>query len=156
SLVNAASGSGDEHGLDWYEVAGHGGFGDEAQARRQADLATEALRARAETFVGLGVVRTFRSGTRFTLRDLSSLGPSGEPGFEPEFALDRVEHVGINNLPPETRASLAQRLGGLDRHLALDGDALAEPGAQPHDDAALCADAAVLAKAREVGYANRF
>lgn len=156
ALVNPASGQDDAAGLDWYEVAGHGGFADEAQARRQANLATEALRARAETFVGLGVVRTFRSGTRFTLRDLSPLGPAGEGGFEPEFALDRVEHVGINNLPPETRASLAQRLGGLDAHLVLDGDALAAPGAEPHEAVSLRVDPAVLAKAREVGYANRF
>ncbi|WZB64970.1 contractile injection system protein, VgrG/Pvc8 family [Achromobacter xylosoxidans] len=54
ALVNPASGQDDAAGLDWYEVAGHGGFADEAQARRQANLATEALRARAETFVGLG------------------------------------------------------------------------------------------------------
>ncbi|MGE8656385.1 MAG: type VI secretion system Vgr family protein [Achromobacter sp.] len=154
--VSAADGQNEAAALDWYEVAGHGGFADEAQARRQAGLAGEALRARAETFVGLGVVRTFRSGTRFTLRDLSALGPANEPGFEPEFALDRVEHVGINNLPPATRASLAQRLGGLDAHLALDIDALPEPGAEPDDAAGLRPDAFVLAKAREVGYANRF
>ncbi|MFY2565998.1 type VI secretion system Vgr family protein [Achromobacter ruhlandii] len=156
ALVNPASGQDEAAALDWYEVAGHGGFADPAQARRQAELATEALRARAETFAGLGVVRTFRSGTRFTLQDLSALGPADEAGFEPEFALDRVEHVGINNLPPQTRAALAQRLGGLDAHLALDIDALPAPGARPHEAASLSADAAVLAKAREVGYANRF
>ncbi|WP_241076340.1 type VI secretion system Vgr family protein [Achromobacter insuavis] len=144
--VNPASGQDDAAGLDWYEIAGHGGFADEAQARRQANLAREAVRARAETFAGRGVVRTFRSGTRFTLRDLSSLGPAGEVGFEPVFALDWIEHVGINNLPPETHASLAQRLGGLDAYLMLDGEAAASQSPDP----------AVLAKAREVGYANRF
>ncbi len=149
------AGGGEETGLEWYEVAGHGGFADEAEARRQANLAIEAVQAGAETFVGLGGVRTFRSGTRFTLQNMSALGPAGEEGFEPVFALDRVEHIGINNLPPETRASLAQRLGGLDAHLTLDAEALAPPGARP--DAELPqADAAVLAKAREVGYANRF
>ncbi|WP_197286777.1 type VI secretion system Vgr family protein, partial [Achromobacter sp. 2789STDY5608615] len=141
--VNPASGQDDAAGLDWYEIAGHGGFADEAQARRQANLAREAVRARAETFAGRGVVRTFRSGTRFTLRDLSSLGPAGEVGFEPVFALDWIEHVGINNLPAETQASLSQRLGGLDAYLTLDG-------------APQAPDPEVLAKAREVGYANRF
>ncbi len=154
ALARPADG-GEETGLEWYEVAGHGGFADEAEARRQATLAIEAVQAGAETFVGLGGVRTFRSGTRFTLQNMSALGPAGEEGFEPVFALDRVEHIGINNLPPETRASLAQRLGGLDAHLTLDAEALAPPGARP--DAELPqADAAVLAKAREVGYANRF
>ncbi|WP_175211862.1 type VI secretion system Vgr family protein, partial [Achromobacter anxifer] len=155
ALARPADGS-EETGLEWYEVAGHGGFADEAEARRQANLAIEAVQAGAETFVGLGGVRTFRSGTRFTLQNMSALGPAGEEGFEPVFALDRVEHIGINNLPPETRASLAQRLGGLDAHLTLDAEALAPPGAaRPNADLPQ-ADAAVLAKAREVGYANRF
>ncbi|KGD90380.1 type IV secretion protein Rhs [Achromobacter sp. RTa] len=157
ALVNPASGEDDAAGLEWYEPVGHGGFADEAQARRQATLAMEAVRARAETFIGRGGVRTFRSGTRFTLQAMSSLGPAGEDGFEPVFALDRIEHVGINNLPPETRASLAQRLGGLDAHLLLDEDAPPPPGGEPQAGAtASSADAAVLAKAREVGYANRF
>uniref|UniRef100_UPI001178A152 type VI secretion system Vgr family protein n=1 Tax=Alcaligenes xylosoxydans xylosoxydans TaxID=85698 RepID=UPI001178A152 len=147
---------GEETGLEWYEVAGHGSFADEAEARRQATLAMEAVQAAAETFVGLGSVRTFRSGTRFTLQNMSPLGPAAEEGFEPAFALDRVEHVGINNLPPETRASLAQRLGGLDAYLALDAEAPESPGAERARAEPSRADAAVLAKAREVGYANRF
>ncbi len=155
ALARPADG-GEDAGLEWYEVAGHGSFADESQARRQAALAMEAVQAAAETFVGLGSVRTFRSGTRFTLQNMSPLGPAAEEGFEPAFALDRVEHVGINNLPPETRASLAQRLGGLDAHLALDAEAPESPGAARRDDDPSRPDAAVLAKAREVGYANRF
>lgn len=156
ALVNPANGDDDAAGLEWYEPLGHGGVTDEAQAKRQATLAMEAVRAQAETFVGLGGVRTFRSGTRFTLQGMSSLGPAKEEGFEPVFALDRVEHAGINNLPPETRASLAQRLGGLDAYLVLDDDAIAAPGVEGDAALALAPDAAVLAKAREVGYANRF
>ncbi|CAB3930056.1 type VI secretion system Vgr family protein [Achromobacter insolitus] len=155
ALARPADG-GEEEGLEWYEVAGHGSFADEAQARRQAGLAMEAVQAGAETFAGLGGVRTFRSGTRFTLQNMSPLGPSGEEGFEPVFALDRIEHVGINNLPPETCASLAQRLGGLDAHLTLDAEAPEPPGAGRQDADPSRADAAVLAKAHEVGYANRF
>lgn len=156
ALVNPANGDDDAAGLEWYEPLGHGGVTDEAQAKRQATLAMEAVRAQAETFVGLGGVRTFRSGTRFTLQGMSSLGPAKEEGFEPVFALDRVEHAGINNLPPETRASLAQRLGGLDAYLVLDDDVIAAPGVEGDAALALAPDAAVLAKAREVGYANRF
>lgn len=156
ALVNPANGNDDAAGLEWYEPLGHGGVADEAQAKRQAALAMEAVRAQAEIFVGQGGVRTFRSGTRFTLQAMSSLGPVNEAGFEPVFALDRVEHVGINNLPPETRASLAQRLGGLDAHLMLDDDAIAAPGAERDDTVEPAPDAAVLAKAHEVGYANRF
>jgi uncharacterized protein involved in type VI secretion and phage assembly/uncharacterized protein (DUF2345 family) len=155
ALARPADGT-DDAGLEWYEVAGHGSFADEAEARRQATLAMEAVQAGAETFVGQGGVRTFRSGTRFTLQNMSPLGPAGEEGFEPAFALDRVEHVGINNLPPETRASLSQRLGGLDAHLALDTEAPAAPGAAGSNADPSRPDAAVLAKAREVGYANRF
>lgn len=156
ALVNPAGGADEAAGLEWYEPVGHGGFADEAQARRQATLAMEAVRASAETFVGRGGVRTFRSGTRFTLQAMSSLGPADEEGFEPVFALDRVEHVGINNLPPETRASLAQRLGGLEAHLSLDEDAPLPPGGATPADAASSAGAEVLAQAREIGYANRF
>ncbi|NMK49607.1 type VI secretion system Vgr family protein [Achromobacter sp. Bel] len=156
ALVNPANGDDDAAGLEWYEPLGHGSVADEGQARRQATLAMEAVRVQAETFVGQGGVRTFRSGTRFMLQGMSALGPAKEEGFEPVFALDRVEHVGINNLPPETRASLAQRLGGLDAYLVLDDDAIAPPGVEGDAALALAPDAAVLAKAREVGYANRF
>lgn len=156
ALVNPASGEDDAAGLEWYEPIGHGGVADEAQAKRQATLAMESVRVRAESFVGLASVRTFRSGTRFTLQDMSSLGPVNESGFEPAFVLDRVEHTGINNLPPETRASLSQRLGGLDAYLVLDDDAVAAPGSAAQDAWEPAVDAAVTAKAREVGYANRF
>ena len=150
-----ATPSGDDAGLEWFEPLGHGGFVNEAHAQFQANLMMEAVQARAETFLGRGNVRTFRSGTRFTLQEMSPLGPAGEAGFEPKFALDRLEHVGINNLPGNEDAALSQRLGALDDFLDFDDD-------EPFDDQPDAAgepgrpEPALLTRAHEAGYANRF
>ncbi|MFC4278621.1 type VI secretion system Vgr family protein [Achromobacter aloeverae] len=180
----SASDAGEDDALapEWYEAAGHGAFENEAHARRQAAVALESVQARNEIFTGRSGVRTFRSGTRFRLQDMSPLGPSGEAGFEPVFALDRIEHVGLNNLPVAAQAALKSRLGGMARWLHYDApppapggrpeagapagpDDFAERGQSPTwrqdlgggaDDAALAPDPAVLEKARAVGYANAF
>ncbi|CAB3911042.1 type VI secretion system Vgr family protein [Achromobacter pulmonis] len=187
ALAGPASGADDERaGLEWFEPLGQGGLLNQAHAQFQANLLMQATQAHAETFIGRGNVRTFRSGTRFTLREMSPLGPAGEPGFEPVFALDRVEHVGVNNLPGQNDASLADRLGALDDFLCFDDehargadfeagagddpdagagaldeldDGLGQSRSPDRDEAAFDAqrpDAAVLARAHEVGYANRF
>ena len=179
ALAGPANGSDeDSAGLEWFEPLGHGGLLNQAHAQFQASLLMQAAQASAETFIGRGNVRTFRSGTRFTLQDMSPLGPAGEAGFEPAFALDRLEHVGINNLPGQADASLADKLGALDDFLCFEDDEAseAEHGADSgyaihyaiddainpdlhQDDAQISAsrpDAAVLARAHEVGYANRF
>ena len=156
--------SSESTGLEWFESAGHGALENEDDARRLAEHAMEALRVHADTFVGTGSVRTFRSGTRYRLDDMSALGPQDEEGFEPAFVLSAIEHVGINNLPVGTREALSQRLGGFDRYLAFDvaPDAptaaarltgLSSIQASAVQDSP---DAAVLARANEVGYANRF
>ncbi|WP_233233180.1 type VI secretion system Vgr family protein [Bordetella sp. LUAb4] len=131
---------------EWYEAAGHGAFENEAHAQRQASIVLEGVQARNETFAGRGGVRTFRSGTRFRLDDMSPLGPSSEEGFDPVFALDRVEHVGVNNLPVAAQAALEAQLGGMAQWLQYDAAA----------DAPDTPDPAVLEKARAVGYANAF
>lgn len=163
ALAGPASGSDDESaGLEWFEPLGHGGLLNQAHAQFQATLMMQAVQASAETFVGRGNVRTFRSGTRFTLRDMSPLGPSGEAGFEPVFALDLLEQVGVNNLPGQDDASMAGLRGALDDFLCFDDDAAArgsDEEAQPRGEAFFDGtqpDAAVLARAHEVGYANRF
>ncbi|VFR94268.1 VgrG protein [plant metagenome] len=160
------SDSGEAEGLEWYDFTGHGSLASEDEARRQAELLWEGFHAEDEQFLGRGTVRSFRSGTRFTLKDMAPLGPAGEKDFEPVFALDAVEHVGINNLPEAARASLDARLGPLDAALNFDaapaapvrGDAV---GAQ--DDDALWRDVpaetpaeALLTQARATGYANGF
>lgn len=183
ALAGPAHGSDeDSAGLEWFEPLGHGGLLNQAHAQFQASLLMQAAQASAETFIGRGNVRTFRSGTRFTLQDMSPLGPAGEAGFEPAFALDRLEHVGINNLPGQADASLADKLGALDDFLCFEDDEASESehGADSdhainyaiddarddaiapslhQDDAQIGAsrpDSAVLARAHEVGYANRF
>lgn len=183
ALAGPANGSDeDSAGLEWFEPLGHGGLLNQAHAQFQASLLMQAAQASAETFIGRGNVRTFRSGTRFTLQDMSPLGPAGEAGFEPAFALDRLEHVGINNLHGQADASLADKLGALDDFLCFEDDEASESehGADSghainyaiddasddaiapslhQDDAQIGAsrpDAAVLARAHEVGYANRF
>ncbi|WP_312431731.1 type VI secretion system Vgr family protein [Achromobacter sp.] len=158
ALAGPADDAGDERALEWFEPLGHGGLLNQAHAQFQANLLMQAAQASAETFVGRGTVRTFRSGTRFTLQEMSPLGPSGEAGFEPNFALDRVEHAGVNNLPGQTDASLADRLGALDDFLCFEDEA-EDDGQAPQGDADIGVgrpEAAVMARAHEVGYANRF
>lgn len=158
ALAGPADDAGDERALEWFEPLGHGGLLNQAHAQFQANLLMQAAQASAETFVGRGTVRTFRSGTRFTLQEMSPLGPSGEAGFEPNFALDRVEHAGVNNLPGQNDASLADRLGALDDFLCFEDEA-EDDGQAPHGDADIGVgrpEAAVMARAHEVGYANRF
>jgi uncharacterized protein involved in type VI secretion and phage assembly/uncharacterized protein (DUF2345 family) len=163
ALAGPANASGDDGaGLEWFEPMGHGGLLNQAHAQFQATLLMEAVQANAETFLGRGNVRTFRSGTRFTLQDMSPLGPAGESGFEPVFALDRLEHAGVNNLPGQADASMAAKLGTLDDFLCFEDDEAREAtddNVRDHDDALIGVgrpEAAVLARAHEVGYANRF
>lgn len=158
ALAGPADDAGDERALEWFEPLGHGGLLNQAHAQFQANLLMQAAQASAETFVGRGTVRTFRSGTRFTLQEMSPLGPSGEAGFEPNFALDRVEHAGVNNLPGQNDASLADRLGALDDFLCFEDEAEDDSQASQGDaDIGVGRpEAAVMARAHEVGYANRF
>ncbi|MGN6662363.1 MAG: type VI secretion system Vgr family protein, partial [Achromobacter mucicolens] len=126
ALAGPASGSDDESaGLEWFEPLGHGALLNQAHAQFQATLMMQAVQASAETFVGRGNVRTFRSGTRFTLQDMSPLGPSGEAGFEPVFALDLLEQVGVNNLPGQADAGMAAMRGALDDFLRFDDETAA-------------------------------
>ncbi|WP_191579497.1 type VI secretion system Vgr family protein [Achromobacter insolitus] len=158
ALAGPADDAGDERALEWFEPLGHGGLLNQAHAQFQANLLMQAAQASAETFVGRGTVRTFRSGTRFTLQEMSPLGPSGEAGFEPNFALDRVEHAGVNNLPGQNDVSLADRLGALDDFLCFE-DGAEDDGQALQGDADIGVgrpEAAVMARAHEVGYANRF
>ncbi|EJO29192.1 type VI secretion system Vgr family protein [Achromobacter marplatensis] len=163
ALAGPANASGDDGaGLEWFEPLGHGSLLNQAHAQFHATLLMEAVQASAETFLGRGNVRTFRSGTRFTLQDMSPLGPAGESGFEPVFALDRLEHAGVNNLPGQADASMAAKLGALDDFLCFEDDEACEAtddNVRDHDDALIGVgrpEAAVLARAHEVGYANRF
>ncbi len=179
SLVRPSQDGGADGALECYEFAGHGAFADAAQAEHHARVLAEAAHARAECFLGYSTVRSFRSGTRFRLADMSTLGPADEEDFDPVFALDALEQVGINDLPRETQQALKQRMGDLLECLTFEqAPQLAEYGAggapadARNDDAlALLADLdadtrgprhdlaperALLRRAQELGYANRY
>ncbi len=82
---------------------------------RYAALMMEAAECRADVMLGHSTVRTLRAGTRIEIDD-AALGLQAKPAL----LLDTVEHVGINNLPRDTAASIAAQLGELTEHLVFD------------------------------------
>ncbi|WPG39986.1 type VI secretion system Vgr family protein [Variovorax sp. EBFNA2] len=83
---------------------------------RYAALMMEAAECRADVMLGHSTVRTLRAGTRIEIDDAPALGLQAKPAL----LLDTVEHVGINNLPKDTAASIAAQLGELTEHLVFD------------------------------------
>ncbi|PIF75592.1 uncharacterized protein involved in type VI secretion and phage assembly [Variovorax sp. 54] len=83
---------------------------------RYAALMMEAAECRADVMLGHSTVRTLRAGTRIEIDDAPALGLQTKPAL----LLDTVEHVGINNLPKDTAASIAAQLGELTEHLVFD------------------------------------
>ncbi|WP_390346262.1 type VI secretion system Vgr family protein [Variovorax boronicumulans] len=83
---------------------------------RYAALMMEAAECRADLMLGHSTVRTLRAGTRLEIDDAPALGLQARPAL----LLDTVEHVGINNLPKDTAASIAAQLGELTEHLVFD------------------------------------
>lgn len=83
---------------------------------RYAGLMMEAAECRADVMLGHSTVRTLRAGTRIDIDDAPALGLQAKPAL----LLDTVEHVGINNLPKDTAASIAAQLGDLSEHLVFD------------------------------------
>lgn len=132
---------------------------------RYAGLMMEAAECRADVMLGHSTVRTLRAGTRIEVDDAPALGLQAKPAL----LLDTVEHVGINNLPKDTAASIAAQLGDLSEHLVFDrpcASVTAEDdvfGLVPtatgnsHDEANdVHPQAQSLAAAKTLGYANSF
>jgi uncharacterized protein involved in type VI secretion and phage assembly len=123
-------------------------FANEADAQRAMTLAQQAIEARHKTFLGRSTVRTFGAGTQFqltqsTLDVLASLG-SGAGADQTRFLLTQVVHAGINNLPKDLSARIAQALNSTD---------------QAQEQQAPLADwvpAEVRAQAAQSGYGNSF
>ena len=97
-------------------------YASEVDAQRAMTLAQQALEARHKTWLGRSTVRTLGAGTQFqltqsTLDVLASLGPSastarsGSAQDQTRFLLTQVIHAGINNLPKDLSARIAQALG---------------------------------------------
>lgn len=144
-------------------------WNDSRTVERYAVLLMQAAESRADTLLGHSTARTLRAGTRLQISDAPALGLKTAP----DLLLDRIEHVGINNLPRDTAAAIAARLGGLLAHLVFE--------AQPHAIPAVTAEvdvfglasttktttalagpidlhpaAQTLATAQATGYANSF
>ncbi|WP_307646279.1 type VI secretion system Vgr family protein [Variovorax boronicumulans] len=132
---------------------------------RYAGLMMEAAECRADVMLGHSTVRTLRAGTRIEVDDAPALGLQAKPAL----LLDTVEHVGINNLPKDTAASIAAQLGDLSEHLVFDrpcASVTAEDdvfGLVPtatgsaHDETNdVRPQAQSLAAAKTLGYANSF
>lgn len=131
---------------------------------RYAGLMMEAAECRADVMLGHSTVRTLRAGTRIEVDDAPALGLQAKPAL----LLDTVEHVGINNLPKDTAASIAAQLGDLSEHLVFDrpcASVIAEDdvfglvptGTGPHDDVNdVRPQAQSLTAAKTLGYANSF
>ncbi|WP_167394981.1 type VI secretion system Vgr family protein [Variovorax boronicumulans] len=130
---------------------------------RYAALMMEAAECRADLMLGHSTVRTLRAGTRIEIDDAPALGLQARPAL----LLDTVEHVGINNLPKDTAASIAAQLGELTEHLVFDqpcapvtaesdvfGLVSAATGTSSDND--IYPQPQSLATAQAQGYANSF
>ena len=96
--------------LEQYRPAPAYSYATRAQADRAGVLAQEAIEARHKTWLGRSTVRTLRAGQRFRLSDspLDVLGASPERST---FLAISVTSAGINNLPKDLSAHIAERGG---------------------------------------------
>ena len=124
-------------------------FANEADAQRAMTIAQQALEARHKTWLGRSTVRTLGAGSQFqltqsTLDVLASLSGGGSGADQTRFLVTSVVHAGINNLPKDLSARIAQALNSAD---------------QVQDQQAPLADwvpAEVRAQAAQSGYGNSF
>ncbi len=79
-------------------------------AHRAGVLAQEAIAARHKTWLGRSTVRTLRAGQRFRLSD-SPLDVLGATPERSPFLTTAVTSAGINNLPKDLSAHIAERGG---------------------------------------------
>ena len=128
--------------LETYEPLGAYAHADSAEARRYATLAQQHLEAGYARHLGRSSVRSLRAGTWFTLTqgtDAQLGALLGQDTPAADYLVLDVQHVGLNNLPKEHNAALAQSLGA--------DPLLAELGPLGAD---------LLRQAQDSGYANRF
>jgi uncharacterized protein involved in type VI secretion and phage assembly/uncharacterized protein (DUF2345 family) len=139
-------------------------FANEADAQRAMTLAQEALEARHKTWIGRSTVRSFNAGRQFQLTQsnldvLASLtGGQGAPD-QTRFLLTWVVHAGINNLPKDLQARVAQALGDV-QSVSAGGEGGGEGGDEGGDEGAAplapWVSAEVAEQARKSGYGNAF
>jgi Rhs element Vgr protein len=122
-----------------------------AQAQHRATCHQQAHEARHKTWLARSTVRSLRAGqwfslTQSTLDALSEL----QTDADREFSVHSVHALGINNLPKELSARLAQSNIQADPFAELSGQA------EPELLQTLAHDPELSTQAAELGYANRF
>lgn len=133
--------------LESYDSAGLAARDDSDAADRHARLMMEAAEARNKLWHGRGTVRSLRAGSRFTLMQ----GPLARK--ECDYAVLSALSVGVNNLPADTEAALAELFGPLP--VLLD-EAIASCLKVTGTFQALAADHSLIELAHRMGYANVF
>ena len=128
--------------LEDYDSTQGYAFADAGQAERALRLRQQALEARHKRWLGRGVVRSFETGSTFTLAEsMLDMLDAISPDKDKRFLLTRVTHVGVNNLPKDLSDTLTRK--------AKSGESGA--GVLPH----WLADT-LRARAADRGYANSF
>lgn len=133
-------------------------------AQRLAEQLMEGIEARSVLIHGQGTVRTFASGTRVAIGGCPNLRATDDHSDAFPLLLDIVEHCGINNLAPEARVAVDQRVGGLEAALIFDTPPSApENGPMTFGFLAVRVDVerdeparSLIDAARQHGYANVF
>ena len=138
--------------LESYDHPGLYAWANAGEAERYGRLAMEAREARQSGWLGRSTVRSLRPGTRFDLVGLP-VDPAN-PSAERRYAVTDITHLGINNLPSEQIASVAQRLG--QGALRSEGDGLASGDPVNPVGAPITLPSELIALAQAHGYGNRF
>ena len=97
--------------LEAYDSTQGYAWADAAQAERSLRLKQQALEARHKRWIGRGVVRSFATGTTFTLAEsMLDMLDAISPEKDKRFLLTRVTHVGVNNLPKDLSDALTRKV----------------------------------------------
>ena len=128
--------------LEAYDSTQGYAFADAGQAERSLRLKQQALEARHKRWIGRGVVRSFDTGTTFTLAEsMLDMLDAIAPTKDKRFLITRVTHVGVNNLPKDLSDTLTRKANRSESGAAV----------LPH-----WVDETLRSRAADRGYANGF
>ena len=128
--------------LEAYDSTQGYAFADAGQAERSLRLKQQALEARHKRWIGRGVVRSFETGTTFTLAEsMLDMLDAISPDKDKRFLITRVTHVGVNNLPKDFSNTLTRKANKNESGAAV----------LPH-----WVDETLRSRAADRGYANGF
>jgi type VI secretion system VgrG family protein len=106
-MREVSSSAPEQEQLSSRDVPGAYAYPTREQGQRIADNQLQAHQVRKEVHVGAGTVRTFATGTTFTLHGHSQYDGGNDAGF----TIVRVCHLAHNNLNADTGKALTQSLG---------------------------------------------